>query len=434
MHNDGGLSFSDVSAAAGMTHPGQYRHCSTGDFDNDGFIDIAVGNASGNDRLYHNKGNGTFADVAAAVGIATQVTSFGLMLEDFDNDGWLDLYVPKYQISPTGPSRLFRNRGDGTFEDVTDGSGMTGQTDMGHTTADIDGDGYPDIYIGTGNPQFTAPDVLFRVEPLYGGTTGSDPGDVVGEAVGFLLHDVTEEYGFLANGETRLHGMAVGDYDQDGSVDVYSCTGGPHGLPTEERNALWRGPANDYTWAGLALTGTASNRGAIGSVAWVTTDSGRTVYRYLRAGHGFGNTNSPVLHFGLADATGLERLDVRWPSGVEQTLLAPELETIHELVETGLLGVDTDPWTGVATLEACGPPHARVVVFGGPESTEIPAPEQGGVLRVAAPLFPLGSTALDEHGRAWIEVPSGAVEAGLVLQARIEPLGGAPVLTNALEL
>ena len=149
-HNEGGLVFTEVGATAGITHNGQSRHCSAGDIDNDGWDDIAVGHWDTSNLLYHNQRDGTFKEIAERAGCGSPGRNFGCVLEDFNNDGWVDIYAAKYHFRFTQPSRLYLNEGDGTFLDVTAGSGTTGQTDMGHNTGDLDADGYPDIYIGTG--------------------------------------------------------------------------------------------------------------------------------------------------------------------------------------------------------------------------------------------------------------------------------------------
>jgi hypothetical protein len=179
--NQGNLLFTKATLSAGLAEIGPFRHCSAGDFNNDGWPDVAVGNFDGPNLLYRNNGDGTFTDVAAAAGVQTPDDNFGLVLDDFDNDGWQDIFAPKYLLEPTGTSELFRNNGDGTFTDVTPGSGMTGQTDMGHNTGDLDADGFPDIFIGTGNPAFPDDSRLFLMTPDgTGGLLGLDYSDPSG--------------------------------------------------------------------------------------------------------------------------------------------------------------------------------------------------------------------------------------------------------------
>jgi len=320
LRNDGDLFFTDVSAEAELTQLAWSRHCSTGDYNNDGWFDIAVGSAYGANLLLRNDGDGTFTEVAEAAGVQTPEENFGLVLEDFDNDGWQDIFVPKYLLEGDGTSLLYRNNGDGTFSDVTPGSGMTGQTDMGHNTGDLDADGYPDIFIGTGNPAF--PDLirLFLVRP--------------DAPEGLVATDYSTESGVTAQGAVRCHGVAIGDYDQDGLLDVYNNNGGPSGLPeTFEANFLWQGQSNGNAWTALNLTGVTSNRSGIGARIVAFTSAGREVHRMLRAGNGFANTDSPTVHIGIGQDESIHRVEITWPSGILQTILQPPLYQVLDVVE-----------------------------------------------------------------------------------------------------
>ena len=323
LRNDGNLVFTDVSAAAGFVEEDAFRHCSSGDFNNDGWIDIAVGNYTGPNYLYKNNGDGTFTNVAADAGIESPGYNFGLVLEDFDNDGWQDIWAPKYflEVPSPGTSEMFRNNGDGSFSNVTAAAQMTGQTDMGHTTGDVDGDGYPDIYIGTGHPGFKSFDILLHVEPDGQG--------------GFATTDMSDSSGITSNGETRCHGMALGDYDQDGFIDIYVNNGGPPTDPEEQlqENFLWRGQDNGSHWVAVQLTGVASNRTAVGTRAVAVTNTGREVHRILRVGHGFANTDSHILHFGIGSDESVERIVIKWPSGTVQTIFDPAMGQTTNVTE-----------------------------------------------------------------------------------------------------
>jgi hypothetical protein len=325
LRNDGNLFFTDVSAAAGLTDLGAFRHCSSGDFNNDGWFDVAIGSHSGANVLYRNNGDGTFTNVAAEAGVQSPLDNYGMVLEDFDNDGWQDLFVPKYLLNPTGTSELYRNNGDGTFSDVTAGSGMTGQTDMGHNTGDLDDDGFPDIFIGTGNPSYPDDSRLFLMTPDGDG--------------GFVGLDFSDESGVTSNGPTRCHGIAMGDFDQDGAIDMYINNGGPPILfDTLEPNFLWHSRGNDNAWTSLRLTGVISNRSAVGARCIAITSSGREVHRMLRVGHGFANTNSPIQRFGIGQDEGIDRIVITWPSGIVQTIHEPPLGRVIDVVEAACLG------------------------------------------------------------------------------------------------
>ncbi|MEP0846379.1 MAG: VCBS repeat-containing protein [Phycisphaerae bacterium] len=338
LRNDGGLHFTDVSASAGISAAGQYRHCSSGDFNNDGWWDIAAGNEVSSNLLYRNNGNGTFTDVAVPAGVGSPLANFGLVLEDFDNDGWMDIYVPKYQVTPLVSSQVCRNNGNGTFSDLSLAAGMTGQADMGHNTGDLDSDGFPDIFIGTGSPPQPYLDVLFRM--------------TVDAAGRWHATDVSKESGILKNGPTRCHGIAMGDYDQDGDVDVFACNGGPsNGENTIETAFLWQNAGNAHHWVGLRLHAVVSNRSAVGARAVAVTASGRKVFRALRAGNGFANTDSPVLHFGLGAETQVARIEIFWPSGMVQAIAEPAIDQVTEVYEAGIAGdLDGDGAVALADL------------------------------------------------------------------------------------
>jgi hypothetical protein len=342
LRNEGGLVFTDVSASAGMTESGSHRHCSIGDYNNDGWIDIAVGDFFEENVLYRNNADGTFTDVAAEAGVESPIENFGLVLEDFDNDGWMDIYVPKYRYIedppvPHEPSQLFRNNGDGTFTDVTEGSGMTAQTDMGHNTGDVDADGYPDIFIGTGHPGFMADDLLLLIRPDGAG--------------GLVANDVSDSSGITSNGPTRCHGIAMGDYDQDGYVDIYTNNGGPPSGPEQlQENFLWRSDGNVNNWTALQLEGVCSNRTAVGARTVAILDSGREVHRMLRVGNGFGNTSSHIQHYGMNANETVNRIDIYWPSGIVQTVVSPPMQQVTQVREQRMGDLDGDGPVGVSDV------------------------------------------------------------------------------------
>lgn len=339
LRNEGNLVFTDVSASAGMTEHGNHRHCSIGDFNNDGWIDIAVGSFLGSNVLYRNNADGTFTDVAVHAGVESPDQNFGLVLEDFDNDGWMDLYVPKYRFEidppePLGPSQLFRNNGNSTFTDVTEGSGMTAQTDMGHNTGDVDADGYPDIFIGTGHPGFKSNDLLLLIQP-----------DGVG---GLVANDVSDSSGITSNGPTRCHGIAMGDYDQDGYIDIYTNNGGPPSGPDQlQENFLWRSDGNANNWTALQLEGVCSNRTAVGTRSVAVLSSGREVHRMLRVGNGFGNTSSHIQHYGMNPDETVDRIDLYWPSGIVQSILFPPMRQVTQVLERQVGDIDGDGPVGI---------------------------------------------------------------------------------------
>lgn len=342
LKNDGGLVFTDVSDAAGVAVFGDWRHSGAADYDVDGWADIGVGRGDGPNALFHNQQDGTFVDRAQEAGVANPNDNFGMVFQDYDNDGLPDIYVAKYQLVPSGPSPVYLNRGDGTFTNVSPGTGMGAHTDMGHESGDLDGDGYPEILMGTGAPSLVQLDYVYRVTP-------NGP-----EAL--KITDISSGSRFNTAGPSRQHGQALGDYDRDGDIDVYCNNGGPDWMPsTAQSNYFWRNRGTANGWIALELEGIRSNKTGVGTVGRATTATGRDVYRTLQVGRGFTNTPDPAMHFGLGTDGGIQQIELRWPSGIVQVLdeLAPL--TYSAVVETGML-LDSVPTQGqVFRFELAGP-------------------------------------------------------------------------------
>ena len=325
LRNDGDFAFTDVAAAAGLLigsgtllRPG--RHSGAGDYDNDGWPDLGVGIFEGANQLFRNKGDGTFEDVAVAAGIDSPDENFGFTFDDLDNDGWLDVLLPKYDLDGGNMTRLMLNNGDGTFRDVSSDAGMGSQTDMGHNCGDLNGDGFPDVWLGTGHPTFADDDVLILLEPDgNGGLTGTP---------------AAASLGFHASGPTRNHGSAFWDYDQDGDVDLYLNNGGMTAeAGTEQQDFLFQNQGDGSHWLAVLLHAEQDNTSAIGARLVLRTGSGREIHRHVSAGKGFGNTDSPFQHFGLGAETDLASLTIHWPSGREQTITGLTADTYVSVIE-----------------------------------------------------------------------------------------------------
>ncbi len=238
--NDGNGHFSDVAAAAGVANLRWAKGVAWGDYDNDGDPDLYVSNIGPN-RLYRNNGDGTFTDVAESAGVlAPPGPSFATWFFDFDNDGDLDLFVNDYEATPaavfasyfdgrrsllaSGNPVLYRNEGGGRFVDVSAAMGLWRPAlPMGSNYGDLDNDGWPDVYLGTGNPDFDSlmPNQMYR------------------NVEGRRFDDVTFAGGFghLQKG----HGVAFGDIDNDGDQDLFEEMGGAYPYDTYT-NALYENP------------------------------------------------------------------------------------------------------------------------------------------------------------------------------------------------
>jgi hypothetical protein len=323
-HNNQDGTFTDVGEEAGVDNGRRATiGVAWGDYDNDGWLDVYVVNNGAASALYHNNGDGTFADATAAAGGAGPRWGFIAFFFDYDNDGWLDLFVSNSAQSmeeviqsaitgqpslwPENRAFLYHNDHDGTFTDVAPQAGL-GRTmgTMAATHGDIDNDGYQDLYLANGGPAMDRfePDRLFL-----------NNGDGT-------FADVTEAAGLSILG--KGHGTAMADYDNDGDLDIYSPQGGASGNPGDAQpNRLYRNEGNPNHWLIVQLIGRAggdtanppfSNRDAIG--AKVTLRIGAQLrYAEVSGGCGFGVTNSLPVEFGLGAAQRADMVEVRWPSG-----------------------------------------------------------------------------------------------------------------------
>ena len=328
--NNGDGTFADAAVEAGATNDRYVKGAAWGDFDGDGDPDLYVSNVGPN-RLYRNNG-GRFVDDAPRLGVTRpEDRSFAAWFFDHDNDGDLDLFVTAYLAGvadvaadvlgrPTSPElwpRLYRNDG-GSFSDVTSAAGLNHPSlPMGANFGDIDGDGFLDIYLGTGSPSFESvmPNLLYR-----------NNGDGT-------FRDVTFSTGFghLQKG----HGVSFADFDCDGDADVALQAGGFY--PGDRfANALFENPGHGRRFLSVKAVGTTSNRGAEGArirVRVTTPEGERSVFRRVGTGGSFGGSPLEQL-IGLGDATAILALEIDWPaSGVRQRFSGVPLDTSVRVVE-----------------------------------------------------------------------------------------------------
>ena len=328
--NRGDGTFVDVAVAAGVTNDRYAKGVACGDYDNDGDLDLYVSNL-GRNRLYRNEGGARFVDVAPELGVTKPGgRSFATWFFDYDNDGWLDIFVAGYHATiidltldrlgrPHGGtiSRLYRNAG-GTFEDVTERVGLVHPyLPMGANFGDLDNDGWLDLYLGTGEPSYQAlmPNVALR------------------NAGGARFDDVTTSSGMghLQKG----HGVAFGDLDEDGDQDLYSQLGGF--FPGDKfHNALFENPGHGNRFLHVKLAGTRSNRAAYGArVRVIVEEDGaqRTIHRAVGSVSSFGGSPSRQ-EIGLGRAERIVALEVTWPlTGEVQRFTDVPLDARIEIVE-----------------------------------------------------------------------------------------------------
>ncbi len=333
---DGVVRFRDVAAAAGVEVRAFVKAAVWGDVDNDRFPDLYVSVLGGANRLYRNRGDGTFEDVAAELGVTGPRQSFPAWFWDFDNDGNLDLFVSSYTgdrgglgfvaasyqgfPGPWELARLYRGTGDGgRFEDVAARVGLSRlHLPMGSNFGDLDADGFLDFYLGTGYPDYEAvmPNVLYR---SLGGERFVD----VSLAAGF---------GHLQKG----HAVVFADVDSDGDLDVFEQMGGA--FPGDGfGDALFENPGFGNRWLGLRLVGTESNRSAIGVRVRVDLADAdgerRSVHRRVNGGGSFGG-NPLRQTIGLGRPEAVEKIEVYWPTtDLAQIFTEVRMDRLYRVVE-----------------------------------------------------------------------------------------------------
>jgi len=309
-HNVGGGRFEDVSERSGITRAnGSYGlGVSTLDFDNDGWTDLYVANDSNPSALYRNRHDGTFEDVGVKAACAYSQdgkpqAGMGVAIGDFDRNGSMDILKTNFAGDT---STLYANMGDGFCEDRTFDGGLglnTRWLGWGAGFADFDNDGWLDIFLTNGH---VYPEVRqLRTEAGY------EQRKVVYRNVGGRFEDVTERLGPPATSAKAGRGTAFGDIDNNGTVDV--AINNVHDTPDL---FLTSAPAANH-WLLLRLVGTRSNRSAIG--ARVTVRAGAVVQiQEVRGGGSYISQNDLRVHFGLGATSRVDRLEVRWPNGLEE--------------------------------------------------------------------------------------------------------------------
>jgi hypothetical protein len=375
-HNDSDGHFTDVTAKAGIKVDGWAISSTWLDYDKDGCVDLFVGRyvkfdpkyrayyAADNypgpldyegetNKLFHNNCDGTFTDVSEKSGIAAFVgRTMGVTAADFDNDGWDDIYVANDRTE----NFLFRNKHDGTFEEVGNDTGTAfGQngestSSMGPVFADLEGRGVLDLWVTDGhynrllrnqskqgfedigasngvsqtNAQYVSwgtgvydfdndgyPDILI----FHGGLIHLIPQEhTLFRGLGNgRFADVSETAGSVLSVRTVARGACFADYDNDGKVDAFLVNLGAKG-------ALLHNVSSEAGhWIAIKLVGTKSNRDGIGARVEVYGGEKRWTAERV-AGSGYLSQDDSRMHFGLGAATQIDKIVVKWPSGREQTI------------------------------------------------------------------------------------------------------------------
>ncbi len=333
--NRGDGTFEEVAGRVGLAVGAFVKGVAWGDYDDDGRPDLYLSVLHAPNRLFRNlgphaDGGWRFEDVTERAGVAAPLASFPTWFWDFDNDGHLDLFAAGYAAQTADIlseylglaheaelPRLYRNRGDGTFEDVTAARGLDRILyAMGSNYGDLDGDGWLDLYLGTGDPDLRQlmPNRMFRY-------------------TGVRFEEVTGAGGF--GGLDKGHGVSFTDIDHDGDQDVHMVLGGAHEGDLSA-NVLYENPGFGTRWLMLTLVGERANRSGLGARITVRTRGPagpRVIHRLASTGGSFG-ANPLRQEIGLGDAQAIESVEIRWPgSGTVDSLRGLEPDRAYRVPE-----------------------------------------------------------------------------------------------------
>ena len=310
--NKGGMRFEDISRAAHVDRLSFVKAVTAGDFDNDGWPDLYLSNYDGPNNLYRNNHDTTFTDVTLKAGVPGSGRGFGAWFFDYDNDGWPDLFATSYFMSTDETARtylalphnattlkLYRNLGNGAFRDVT--------ADVGLTKVFMPmGSNFGDI----DNDGFL--DIYLGMgTPSFASVA---PHVLLRNQAGRAFVDVTASSG---TGELHKgHGIAFADLDNDGDEEIVAEIGGATPADSHAMR-VFENPGHGNDWIGLRLIGVKSNRAAIGARITVTVENpgagSRTIDRWVTSGGSFGA--SPLeQHIGLGKAARVQDIEIWWPT------------------------------------------------------------------------------------------------------------------------
>jgi enediyne biosynthesis protein E4 len=324
-HNDGNGKFTEVSRQAGIDKPGKGLGLAIADYDHDGWIDIFLANDSIPEFVFHNLGNGKFEEVglpsgAALDGNGTSFAGMGVDFEDYNNDGWPDIIITDLANQRYA---LFNNLKDGSFDYTTSASGLGAisllHSGWGVRFLDYDNDGWKDLLIAQSHVmdtiQTNEPNLRYREPPL-----------LLHNEWGKKFIDVSSSSGEVFHQQWAARGMAIGDINNDGKLDaVITSNDGPAWVLLNETST-----ANH--WITLNLVGTKSNRDAIGAQVKVSTAAGDQFETVTTAGS-YESSSDKRVHFGLDAAQSVGEVEIRWPSGVRQSMKDLKADRVVNVTE-----------------------------------------------------------------------------------------------------
>ena len=325
-HNLGNGKFEDVSTKAHIDQTtGHYAFSvSTLDYDNDGWPDIFIACDSTPSILYHNNRDGTFTDVAVVAGAAfnedgREQAGMGSTIADFNGDGNLDIFRTNFSDDT---STLYRNNGNGTFDDVTFAAGLglhTQYLGWGTMFFDFDNDGWPDLILANGH-------VYPEVDKQHLGSNYEEPKILYHNNGDGTFTDISSQAGSAINKPTSARGLAVGDLWNDGrlSVVISNMNANPSLLANQLKNG--------NHWIAFHMIGTKSNRDGIGARITLMA-GGRARVDEVQSGSSYSSSSDMRVHFGLGQTSKIDNVQVRWPSGLVEKFENLTVDSIHDLKE-----------------------------------------------------------------------------------------------------
>ena len=347
--NNGDGTFTDVSHEAGVGGIGGLFHGKglgvvSADFNNDGTPDLYVASDDTRNDFFYNNGDGTFSEISLLAGCAYSFNGvaqagMGVATDDYNGDGWLDIFVTNLSYETNA---LYRNNGDGTFTDVIYEAhlGKESYLFVGFGTGffDADNDGWRDIFIANGH-------IIDNIEDTHGVLTYRQPDQIFRNQGNGTFQEVSASAGDYFQSTAVSRGALFGDYDNDGDVDmIVTQSNGPVTLLRNETGT-------QHNWVRIKTVGVISSRDGTGTRVTLTA-GGHTQIQEINRGASYLSSHDGRLHFGLGVHTTVDRLEVRWQSGVVQVfenLLTNREHVISEFSDTPADKLFKAAWTGDIT-------------------------------------------------------------------------------------